>query len=187
MKEKCTGTCLIAVAFALACTGCASPTERESGAPAKQGTPGNHAADPVMAQDANDPLPVMTKETRDQTAGTTKEVRDSPKERIGNKGERMLLRGTRSYEEGAYKTAAKQFMAALDLGLEARSDQGKAHKYLAFIACASAREKTCRDEFRKALDADPAFELQLSEAGHPIWGPVFRRAKMDAIARDKGN
>ena len=175
MKARCIGACLIAVAFALACTGCASPTERESGSPAKQATTGNHAAEPGMTKKAHDPLP-----------GTTKEVRDPPKERIGNKGEPMLQRGAKSYEEGAYKTAGRQFKTALDLGLEARSDQASAHKYLAFIACTSAREKACQDEFRKALDSDPAFELQLSEAGHPMWGPVFRKVKADAVAKDQG-
>jgi hypothetical protein len=137
-------------------------------------------------KEAHDPLPGPAKESRGPLTDMTKEVRDPPKERIGNKGEPMLQRGTGSYEEGTYKTAAKQFKAALELGLEARSDQAKAHKYLAFIACTSAREKACHDEFRKALDADPAFELQLSEAGHPRWGPVFRKVKADAVAKDKG-
>jgi hypothetical protein len=139
-----------------------------------------------VIKEAHDPLPGPAKASRDPLADMTKEVRDPPKEQIGNKGEPMLQRGARSYEEGTYKTAAKQFKAALELGLEARSDQAKAHKYLAFIACTSAREKACRDEFRKALDADPAFELQLSEAGHPRWGPVFRKVKADAVAEDKG-
>jgi Tfp pilus assembly protein PilF len=156
--------CLIAVAFVLACTGCASPTSRDSGNPPKQAMPGNHATQPKVAKDARDAL----------------------NERIGKKGEHELQKGTKSYEEGAYKTAAKQFQAALDLGLDARSDQANAHKYLAFIACASGREKVCRDEFRKALDADPTFELEPAEAGHPIWAPIFRRAKADAVAKEKG-
>jgi hypothetical protein len=35
----------------------------------------------------------------------------------------------------------------------------------------------CRDEFRKALDLDPSFDLRENEAGHPIWGPAFRSVK----------
>ncbi|MDA1107929.1 MAG: TssQ family T6SS-associated lipoprotein [Proteobacteria bacterium] len=53
----------------------------------------------------------------------------------------------------------------------------KAHKYLAFIHCASSREKRCREEFAKALEINPKLELEPAEAGHPIWGRVFRSAK----------
>jgi len=85
--------------------------------------------------------------------------------------------GIRSYEEGEYKAAAKQLQAALDLGLDTKRDQAKAHKYLAFIACAWGRKTSCRNEFNKALDADPKFDLEPAEAGHPTWGPVWRSVK----------
>jgi len=93
-----------------------------------------------------------------------------------NKGEPELAAGIRSYENGNYGESARQLQSALDAGL-ARSDQVKAHKYLAFIHCASGRESRCREEFRKALAVDPDFELEPAEAGHPTWGPVFRSAK----------
>ena len=35
----------------------------------------------------------------------------------------------------------------------------------------------CRDEFRRALAVDPALELAPAEAGHPVWGPIFRSVK----------
>jgi hypothetical protein len=35
----------------------------------------------------------------------------------------------------------------------------------------------CRDEFRAALDIDPSMQLEPAEAGHPVWGPVFRSVK----------
>lgn len=101
------------------------------------------------------------------------------------KGEQELERATRSYEEGAYRNAARQFQAALDLGLRTKFDQAAAHKYLAFINCVSGREKLCRDEFRKALEVDPGFELAPAEIGHPIWGPVFRSVKAEAAAKVK--
>jgi hypothetical protein len=101
------------------------------------------------------------------------------------KGEQELERATRSYEEGAYRNAARQFQAALDLGLRTKADQVTAHKYLAFINCVSGREKLCRDEFRKALEVDPGFELAPAEIGHPIWGPVFRSVKAEAAAKAK--
>jgi hypothetical protein len=115
--------------------------------------------------------------------GRGKEARD-PLKNESHIRANAELKGHQSYEEGAYKSAAKQFQAALDLGLDARGDQAKAHKYLAFITCTSGREKACREEFRKALDADPTFELEPAEAGHPIWAPIFRKVKADAASKE---
>lgn len=97
----------------------------------------------------------------------------------------MLERAVKNYEEGGYKSAAKQFKTALGLGLDSDHDQAKAYKYLAFINCASGREKSCRDEFRKALHADPNFHLEPAEAGHPIWGPVYRSVKSEVTMEAK--
>lgn len=93
------------------------------------------------------------------------------------KAEQELAEGIRQYEDHNYSKAARSLQASLDAGLGSKSDQVKAHKHLAFIHCVSARERQCRDEFRKALKIDPAFELEPAEAGHPNWGPVFRSAK----------
>jgi hypothetical protein len=38
----------------------------------------------------------------------------------------------------------------------------------------------CYESFRKALALKPDFELTPAEAGHPVWGPVFRSAKAKA-------
>jgi Tfp pilus assembly protein PilF len=84
--------------------------------------------------------------------------------------------GVRLYEDGNYAESAKNLQAAIDQGLAAK-ERARAHKYLAFINCASSREQQCRDEFRKALADDPSLELSPAEAGHPIWGPVFRSVK----------
>jgi Tfp pilus assembly protein PilF len=91
--------------------------------------------------------------------------------------EQAFDRGVRNYEDANYKDAAKEFQSALDTGLAKKGDQVQAHKYLAFIACISGRNKVCRDEFKKALDIDPSFDLAPAEAGHPKWGPVFRSVK----------
>ena len=41
--------------------------------------------------------------------------------------------------------------------------------------CSSKRVKACEAAFRAAREADPAFTLSKAEAGHPTWGPVWRR------------
>lgn len=89
-------------------------------------------------------------------------------------GEQKLAAGISGYEEGDYKSSQNALQNALDMGLSSKSDQVRAYKYLAFIHCVSGREKQCRDAFKKALEIDPAFDLKPAEAGHPIWGPVFR-------------
>jgi len=93
-----------------------------------------------------------------------------------SKGEPALAAGLRQYEDGSYAEAARQLQSAIDQGL-GQSDRVKAHKTLAFIHCVSGRTTSCREEFRRALAIDPAFELPPAEAGHPTWGPVFRSVK----------
>jgi len=85
----------------------------------------------------------------------------------------LLADAVNLYEEGEYADAAAGFHAALNLGLT-RGEQSSAHKYLGFIYCTADLEPACRREFRQALSADPAMDLDLAEAGHPVWGPVFQ-------------
>ena len=96
--------------------------------------------------------------------GTPLEARDS------------LRSGIRDYEEARYLEAFRSLRDALEEGLAAK-ERVQAHKYIAFIYCVSNRPRDCREEFRRALAVDPAFQLDPAEAGHPIWGPVFRSLK----------
>ena len=96
---------------------------------------------------------------------------------LKGKGSPELSEGIKSYDEGKYAEAQKSLLSSLDKGLTFKSDQVKAHKYLAFIYCISGKEKQCRDEFKKALEINPDFELEPAEAGHPQWGPIFRSVK----------
>ncbi|HZS67186.1 MAG TPA: TssQ family T6SS-associated lipoprotein [Burkholderiales bacterium] len=91
-------------------------------------------------------------------------------------GSSALRLGLRQYDSGQYADAARTLQTALELGLN-DSDSANAHKHLAFINCAAQRERACREEFRRALRADPQLELLPAEAGHPVWGPVFASLK----------
>lgn len=91
-------------------------------------------------------------------------------------GSSYLEEGVRNYEEGNYRTAARRMQFALEEGLS-RPDRVTAHKYLAFIACVSGQQLTCREEFAIALELDPTFELDAAEIGHPIWGPIYKNVK----------
>jgi hypothetical protein len=165
---------IFAALLALVCAGCSIPTVKEPAepmgdvTPSRSGTPAQAKREPETPKE-----PVTLPKPQPSQVPTP------------SKGEQALERGVKSYEDGEYKTAEKQLQAALDLGLDAKRDQAKAHKYLAFIKCVSGREKSCRDEFRKALDADPKFDLEAAEAGHPIWGPVLRSIKAERAAKAK--
>ena len=97
--------------------------------------------------------------------------------------ERALVEGIRAYDDGNYAVAEAALRKALgdgsnsssNSGLKSSRDQATAHKLLAFITCTSERLPACEAAFRAARTADPAFALSRSEAGHPVWGPVYKR------------
>ena len=148
----------IAVIVSLACAACAAPPVAEH-APAP--------APPAQSAPAAPPPPPPPPPEPPRITARTE-----------------LDAGVKSYEDGDYKTAAKHLQDALDMGLASPADQARAHKYLAFMVCVNGREKPCRDEFRKALEADPAFALAPAEAGHPVWSQVVRSVKAD-LAKTK--
>ena len=92
-------------------------------------------------------------------------------------GRQTLSAGIKSYEEGNYKDSMRLIQEALAKGLPDKKSQVEAHKYLAFIHCVSDRKKECTDEFKKAIELDPNFDLEAAEAGHPLWGPVYSSVK----------
>src|SRR5262245_17276321 len=96
---------------------------------------------------------------------------------FSTKGEEELDFGVRAYEDGELAYSARLLQASLDAGLRGTSNRVRAHKYLAFIHCASGRVPQCREEFRKALDIDSSFDLRENEAGHPVWDPGVRSVK----------
>jgi Tfp pilus assembly protein PilF len=88
--------------------------------------------------------------------------------------ERALLDGIRAYDDGQYAQSETALRSALAAGLKSARDRATAHKLLAFITCTSERLADCETQFREARAADAAFALSRSEAGHPVWGPVYR-------------
>ncbi len=93
-----------------------------------------------------------------------------------SKGSAALSTGLTQFEDGDYPDASKNLRSAIELGLTDK-DRVNAHKHLAFIDCASGRERQCRDQFLIALAIDPGLELTPAEAGHPVWGPIFKSLK----------
>ncbi|HEY6095321.1 MAG TPA: TssQ family T6SS-associated lipoprotein [Gallionellaceae bacterium] len=88
-----------------------------------------------------------------------------------------LSYGVLTYEEGNYQASMIALQGVLENSQSTKPERLRAYKYLAFIHCVSGQEKNCREYFRKALELNPSFELEPTETGHPIWGPVFRSVK----------
>ena len=91
--------------------------------------------------------------------------------------EKALLAGIRAYDDGQYAESEKHLAAAAKAGLVSPKDRATVNKYLAFIYCTSNRHANCEAAFRAARQADPSFALSKSEAGHPQWGPVYKRVQ----------
>jgi Tfp pilus assembly protein PilF len=94
---------------------------------------------------------------------------------LARPAERALVAGMRAYDDGQYPLAERELKAALDAGLANGADRANAHKLLAFVYCTSRRTAECEAAFRAARAADAGFVLSRAEAGHPQWGPVYRR------------
>lgn len=102
-------------------------------------------------------------------------TQDGLSEVLQRPAERALLAGLRAYDDGQYAEAERELGRALATGLASAKDRANAHKHLAFVYCTSNRAPACEKAFRDALSADSFFALSKAEAGHPQWGPVYRR------------
>lgn len=90
-------------------------------------------------------------------------------------GEKALLAGIRSYDDGQYAQSETLLSEALKAGFTVPKDATLAHKFLAFIYCTSERMNECEQAFISAKTADPSFTLNKSEIGHPQWGPIYKK------------
>jgi len=102
---------------------------------------------------------------------------DAPAKEAGG-----LQEGVRLYDEGDYKGAIRR-LSARDVSNGPLATRLSALKYIAFSYCVSSQPAQCRQAFDKALRLDPDFDLAPGEHGHPLWGPVFTKAKQAAAAR----
>lgn len=97
-----------------------------------------------------------------------------------------LADGVKAYEAGNYEEALKYLLLSLDSGALLPAEQLNARKHLAFTHCVNGRELQCKEEFEKSFALDGKFELAASEAGHPIWGPIYRLVKTERDIKASG-
>lgn len=88
-----------------------------------------------------------------------------------------LNAGVALYNDGEYTAAVKKLAGANEIWQADKAIQLEALKYMAFSYCVTSQPAACRLQFEKALKLDPSFDLEPGEKGHPLWAPVFARAK----------
>lgn len=109
----------------------------------------------------------------------------APVVRVPTPSERALTDSVALYDAGDFNGAIKMLLGAKVIWEDATIPGGlankvAAHKYLAFSYCVTNRRTLCRQQFIEAIKIDSAFQLEPAEKTHPIWGPEFDRAKVQA-------
>lgn len=90
----------------------------------------------------------------------------------------VLKEGVALYNNGNYGEAIKKLNSPdIWVGKKDKAVQVDAAKFMAFSYCVTSRAALCKQQFERALKLEPNFDLSPGERGHPLWGPVFLRAK----------
>ncbi|AVG42192.1 TssQ family T6SS-associated lipoprotein [Achromobacter insolitus] len=84
------------------------------------------------------------------------------------------------YSAGRYGEVIRAVATSDALATSSKAVRIEAYKLQAFSYCVSKYPQLCEDSFARILALDPTFELAPNEAGHPVWGPVFQRARAQA-------
>jgi hypothetical protein len=127
-------------------------------------------------QPLTDPKPAPRPTPPSQPRPVTPHVVAPPQAPVISADQLALREGIELYNKGSYSEAIKR-LGAPDITGGAKATQVQALKFTAFSYCVSSRQAQCRQAFEKAFRIDPSFDLQPGEHGHPLWGPVFARAK----------
>jgi hypothetical protein len=164
MKRHPIRNLLLAALSALALAGCAELMDK-----AAPRTPGHPKATSVLDRSAP-PRDASRPRERDRDRDA-----DAAPDGAG------LRDGIRLYNEGDFNGAIRR-LSARDVTGGPPAMRVLALKYTAFSYCVTSRPAQCRQAFDRALKLDPDFDLAPGEQGHPLWGPVFTKAKQAVAA-----
>jgi len=95
----------------------------------------------------------------------------------------QLQQVRRQYADGRYGEVIRKVATSDELAASTRPVRIEAYKLQAFSYCVSGYAQLCEDAFLRVLRIEPSFTLAANEAGHPLWGPVFRSAQGKAAGR----
>jgi hypothetical protein len=170
---------LLPVIAALLLQACATPdgAANKPGQTAQQKAPATEpAAEPPVAVAAAVP------KSNEGYSGTPSAAEPAPPvEPPKVTPEQMLQEGTALYDKGDYRGAIRKLTSARDAVDDASPVKKSSLRLLAFSFCVSNQKVPCKQQFASLLKIDPGFQLSRGEAGHPLWGPVFKEAKAAAV------
>jgi hypothetical protein len=131
------------------------------------------------------PAPPVERDRSDgpprESASRTRERSESVAGADASKDSNGLRDGIRMFNEGDFNGAIRR-LSQRDVNNGPLATRLTALKYQAFSYCVTSRPAPCRQAFDRALRLDPGFDLAPGEHGHPLWGPVFTKAKQAAVA-----
>jgi hypothetical protein len=128
------------------------------------------------------PAPERENTQARENASRSRDRNDGPASADASKDPNGLRDGIRLYNEGDFNGAIRR-LSARDVSNGPIATRLTALKYLAFSYCVTSRPAPCRQAFDRALRLDPSFDLEPGEHGHPLWGPVFTKAKQAVASR----
>jgi hypothetical protein len=99
------------------------------------------------------------------------------------KPEQLLAEGSELYEKGDYKAAIRKLVTVRDSAEVTPLTKQSSLRLLAFSYCVTSQRALCKNQFSTLLAIAPEFQLSRGEAGHPLWGPVFKEAKSEKMTK----
>jgi hypothetical protein len=121
-------------------------------------------------------VPAVVPKSNEGYSGTSAVQPTVPIEPPKITAEQLLQEGTTLYDKGDYRNAIRKLTSAKDTADEGSAVKASSLRLLAFSYCVSNQRALCKQQFTTLLAMDPNFQLSRGEAGHPLWGPVFREA-----------
>jgi hypothetical protein len=154
-------------------------------APVKPASGSTTARTPSSSDPIPAPAPATTASVPKTNQGYTGTAEGKPPEPVAAAtepvkppGEVALSEGSALYEKGDYRGAIRKLSTARDTLDDSSAQKKTSLRLLAFSYCVTNQKPLCRQQFNALLKIDPSFELAKAEAGHPLWGPVFKEAKL---------
>lgn len=149
---------------------------------AKSGSPAFKSASDAVKPSATNSPPLSS-----GTAAQPKAIEAAPAAPTiqKSKPEQLLAEGAELYDKGDYKGSIRKLLLARDSADETSTTKQDSLRLLAFSYCVTGQRPLCKTQFSSLLKIVPDFQLSRAEAGHPLWGPVFKEAKATSLPAAK--
>jgi hypothetical protein len=169
-----TSLLIVSLGSALALAGCADmPGARRTSTVAAN--PDHPRAEAMLGRGAPSREPARESAREASRESVRETARESNRDPVRD-AQATLREGIRLYNEGDFADAIAR-LTAPEIQAASAATRTMALKYTAFSYCVTQRPAPCRLAFDKALRIDPNFTLAPGEQGHPMWGPVFDKAR----------